>query len=369
MFDKLRTFPELGIKCRAYILSQILNQKGRKLSAINHFQTYAQRENHVTNNTMLMLKHVYRTSPRLLEDVLQSLLDEDEVEIGPRFEQQVGEAYSIPDAVLSQKPLHIYVEAKHGDGLYDDQLERHMRSIAERGHPENSAFLIGLTNNSTNDDDDERWKQQALEQGITFAATTYRELLEALDTACSNNPDLREILDDYQAFIGGENLLPDQHRKMVAMLCGQSWRENIEHGVYFEPAHRNPKWTRAHFLGVYRQKKISHVGRVVAAAICRKEGDNLIVEAEEFGTLNPEYRSRVKDIIQAAEAYFKGFAADAHRYYLVERFEEANIRKASSGGMMGHRYFDIVELAGIDSLDESASSLDVAEKLSGATYR
>tara|TARA_R100000935_G_C2716776_1_gene116308 strand:- start:360 stop:473 length:114 start_codon:yes stop_codon:yes gene_type:complete len=37
--------------------------------------------------------------------------------------------------------------------------------------------------------------------------------------------------------------------------------------------------------------------------------------------------------------------------------------------MMGHRYFDIVELAGIDSLDESASSLDVAEKLSGATYR
>ncbi|MBA96184.1 hypothetical protein [Sulfitobacter sp.] len=338
------------------------------MSAINHFQTYSQRENHVTNNTMLMLKHVYRISPRLVEDVLQSLLDEDEVEIGPRFEQQVGEAYSIPDAVLSQKPLHIYVEAKRGDGLYDDQLGRHMRSISERGHPESSAFLIGITNNSTNVDDDERWKQRALEHGITFAATTYRELLEALDTACSDNPDLREILDDYQAFIGGENLLPDQHRKMVAMLCGQSWRENIEHGVYFEPAHRNPKWTRAHFLGVYRQKKISHVGRVVAAAICRKEDDNLIVEVEEFGALSTEHTSRIQNIIRTAETYFKGFAADAHRYYLVDRFEETDVRKASPGGMMGHRYFDIAELAGLEDVEQNASSADVASKLAGTKY-
>jgi hypothetical protein len=179
------------------------------MSAINHFQTYSLRENHVTNNTMLMLRHVYRTSPRLLEDVLQALLEEDEVEIGPRFEQQVGATYSIPDAVLSQKPLHIYVEAKHGDGLYDDQLERHMRSIAEKGHPENSAFLIGLTKNTTDEDEDERWKKQALEHGITFAATTYSELLEALSAACSDDPKLREVLEDYQTFIGGENLLPD----------------------------------------------------------------------------------------------------------------------------------------------------------------
>lgn len=57
------------------------------MSAINYFQTYSQRENHVTNNTMLMLRHVYHASPRLLEKVLQALLDEDEVEIGPRFEQ------------------------------------------------------------------------------------------------------------------------------------------------------------------------------------------------------------------------------------------------------------------------------------------
>jgi len=296
------------------------------------------------------------------------LLEEDEVEIGPRFEQQVGAAYSIPDAVLSQKPLHVYVEAKHGDGLYDDQLDRHMRSIAEKRHPENSAFLIGLTRNGTDEDEDERWKKKALEYGITFAATTYRELLEALGAACANDPSLREVLDDYQTFIGGENLLPDQHRKLVAMLCGQSWRENIEHGAYFEPAHRNPKWTRAHFLGVYRLKRISHVGRLISAAICHEKDGELIVEAEEFGALSVEQRNRIKAIICAAETYFKGFASDSHRYYLVDRFSETDVRKASSGGMMGHRYFDIAKLGGADTLRHDASSEDVATILNGATY-
>lgn len=205
------------------------------MSALNDFQTYSQRENHVTNNTMLMLRHVYRISPRLLEDVLQGLLEEDEVEIGPRFEQQVGAAHSVPDAVLSQRPLNIYVEAKHGDGINDAQLERHMLSVSRNGHPENSAFLISLTKNRPDEDSNERWKKKALSHGITFAATTYHALLEVLETACSGNPDLQEILEDFQSFMGRENLVPDQYRKLVAMLCGQSWREVLANETFLSP--------------------------------------------------------------------------------------------------------------------------------------
>lgn len=337
------------------------------MSAINHFQTYSQKENHVTNNTMLMLRHVYRTSPRLLEKVLQSLLEEDEVEIGPRFEQQVSAAHSIPDAALNQQPLHIYLEAKHGDGLYDEQLERHMESIAVKRHPENSAFLIGLTTNSTSEEQGERWKNRASKQGVIFATTTYRELLAALEVACAHDPDLQEIFEDYQTFIGGENLLPNQHHKLVAMLCGQSWRENIVNGVYFEPAHRNPKWARAHFLGVYRQKQISHVGRMVSVAVCRKNDGQLTVEAEEFGLLTEEHRDRINAIINEA-TYYPGFAAEPHRYYMVDSFAETKVRKISSGGMMGHRYFDILELSEAGQLQDGASSTDIADILNGMTF-
>ncbi len=318
---------------------------------------------------MLMLRHVYRVAPRLLEGVLKALLNDEEVEIGPRFEQQVGAAHSVPDAVLSQKPLNLYVEAKHGDGLYDDQLERHIRSIAEEGHPSKSAFLIGLTSNSTNDDEEERWQKLALDRGITFASKTYSELLGALRSACSAHPELQEILDDYQSFIAGEGLLPNQHRTLVAMLCGRSWRENIKYGAYFEPAYRNPKWRQAHFLGVYRQKRISHIGRLVAAAICRKADGKLIVELEEFQSLSDDHKRRIDATMRDAEAYFTDFSAEAHRFYLVDTFVETDLRKESSGGMMGHRYFDIPELGEVDRLSQVASSEDVALMLSGKNYK
>ncbi|MEQ9590678.1 MAG: hypothetical protein RJS97_22230 [Parvibaculaceae bacterium] len=337
------------------------------MSAISHFQVYVQRENHVTNNTMLMLRHVYRTSPKSLETTLQALMEEDDIEIGPRFEQQVGEAHSIPDAVLSQKPLHVYLEAKHGNALYDDQLERHVRSIGEKKHTENSAFLIGLTVSRVSDEDLERWRMMALEYGVTFVATTYRELLDVLSSVCANSTGLQEVLDDYQSFIGGEGLMPDQHRKLVAMLCGQSWQENIEYGVYFEPANRNPKWTRAHFIGIYHRKSISHIGRIVASAVCRMQREELIVDGEEFGEFTDEHKERIAAAINAA-TYYQDLAAHPHRYYLVDNYSETEVRKVSSGGMMGHRYFDIAELAGCEQWNQDASSEDVASMIRGATY-
>lgn len=336
------------------------------MSAISHFQTYSQRENHVTNNTMLMLRHVYATSPRLLEDVLQALLEEDEVEIGPRFEQQVGAAHSIPDAVLSQKALHIYLEAKHGDGLSNDQIKRHLNSIAEKKHSSNSAFLIGLTKNEINKEDQENWKQQALSHGITFMATSYRELLEVLGSVCGSFQRLQEVFEDFQAFIGGEGLLPDQHRKLAAMLCGQSWQENIRHGVYFEPANRPPKWTRAHFIGSYRQKSVSHVGRIEASAICRKIDDQLLIDKVEMGELSSEQKDRIFEIINAA-SYYPDLGAEPHRYYLVDHFFETDVRKVSKGGMMGFRYLDIVELTE-RNLEPGEATEKVAAALAGTSY-
>ncbi len=315
---------------------------------------------------MLMLRHVYRSSPRLLEDVLRSLLEDEDIEIGPRFEQQVGGTHSVPDAVLSQKPLHIYVEAKRGDWLTDDQMEGHVRSIIDMAHPKNSAFLITLTNNR--EDGGRHWHSLAARAGIAIVATTYRDLVGALEKACASDTDLLEIFDDYRTFIGQENLLPDQYRKLVAVLCGQSWRENIKFGVYFEPAHRNPKWTQAHFLGVYHEKCISHVGRLEMAAVCLMRDGQLIVEAEEFGTLRSDHKDRIRNAMRASESYFGGFSSDAHRYYIVERFVETEIRKLSSGGMMGHRYFDIARLAKNEQVAINLTSEEAATILKGKTF-
>lgn len=336
------------------------------MAAINHFQRYSQRENHVTNNTMLMLRHVYRTSPSLMEDLLSALLDDDEIEIGPGFQQQVGGSHSIPDAVLIQKPLNVYIEAKRGDWLHDGQIEGHLRSIESRGHPAGTAWLVGLTTNAVADADLERWDGLAKERGVNFAVATYRDLIVAIEAIINAEPDLVEILEDYRSFIATEGLLPDQHCKIVAMLCGQSWAENVAHGVYFEPDTRNAKWMQANYLGIYRNKRVSHIGRIVAAAVCRKVDGELVVDVEELGSLDEDDRSRISKIIDAA-GYYENLGSEAHRYYITDRFAETDIRKSSPGGMMGHRYLDIVTLTGIEPTPGDDAET-VARILKGSEY-
>jgi hypothetical protein len=66
--------------------------------------------------------------------------------IGLIFDQQVKGSHSVPDALISQKPLRMFIETKLGDGLWRDQIERHIASItgnpAEQG---GETYLIGLT--------------------------------------------------------------------------------------------------------------------------------------------------------------------------------------------------------------------------------
>ncbi|MGM0743529.1 MAG: hypothetical protein ACQEVT_18385 [Pseudomonadota bacterium] len=336
------------------------------MAAINHFQRYSQRENHVTNNTMLMLRHVYRTTPGLMEDLLSALLEDDEIEIGPGFEQQVGGSHSTPDAVLIQKPLNIYIEAKRGDWLHDTQIEGHLKSIESKEHPAGTAWLVGLTTNHVPEAKVEQWRKLAKKRGVNFAIVTYRDLIGAIEAIIDAEPDLNEILEDYRSFIAAEGLLPDQHRKIVVMLCGQSWAENVAHGVYFEPESRNAKWTQAHYLGVYHNKRVSHFGRIVAAAICRKIDGELVVDTEELGKLDDDGRARISAIIDAAD-YFENLRSDAHRYYLVDRFAQTDIRKTSPGGMMGHRYLDIENLTGKEpGLGDDLET--VAQILNGSEY-
>lgn len=341
------------------------------MSALNHFQTYSQRENHVTNNTMLMLRHVYRVSPRLLEAVLQALpgegADVAAFEIGPRFEQQVRRAHSVPDAVLSQEPLNVYLEAKHGGELYDDQLDRHIASIAEQDHPLGSAVLVGVTRDEVAADALAGWQEKAQAHKVAFVAATYRSMLDALEGACAGERDLADILDDYRAFLGGEGLLPDRHRKLAAIPGGTSWRENVAHGAYFEPASRNSKSVQAAFLGTYHNKHVSHVGRIEAVAVCRVANGALHIDEEELGPLTEAHRTRIAAIVEAA-IYYPGLGTEPIRYYLVDRFAETDLRKISSGGMRGLRYFDVAELAGVSDVPQDARAEDVAEMLRGTSY-
>ena len=84
------------------------------MSEISYFQKYTQQENHITNNTLLMFRHLYRHNPLGFERFLNNMIDDEKLEIGLVFQQQVRAKKSVPDGIISQEPFNIYIEAKVG---------------------------------------------------------------------------------------------------------------------------------------------------------------------------------------------------------------------------------------------------------------
>ncbi len=72
------------------------------MSKVHYFQRYVQRENVVTNNTMLLFSRLYHHSPLKFKKFLESLI-EFEVEVGVNFSQQERNLSSTPDGIIAQE--------------------------------------------------------------------------------------------------------------------------------------------------------------------------------------------------------------------------------------------------------------------------
>lgn len=114
------------------------------MATIHYFQRYAQRENVVTNNTLLLLSRLHHQSTSTFEQLLGLLLDDVEIAVGPSFRQQEGGGSgkgSIPDGAIYQPSFRILVETKRTAASDADQLERHLDRF---GH-EDTQILLHLT--------------------------------------------------------------------------------------------------------------------------------------------------------------------------------------------------------------------------------
>ncbi|MGH2638107.1 MAG: hypothetical protein ACRDF4_02305, partial [Rhabdochlamydiaceae bacterium] len=99
------------------------------MSDIHYFQRYSERENVVTNNTLLLFSRLYNASPQKFSSFLKELLDLQENIIGARFSQQVRtkDIKGIPDAEIFQESFRLLVETKlYYESFNTQQLKRHI---------------------------------------------------------------------------------------------------------------------------------------------------------------------------------------------------------------------------------------------------
>ena len=337
------------------------------MAEVTRFPHYHQAENVVTNHVMVMLRMLYNVSPKLLEGLLQALCA-SEVTIGPRFSQQIAGSHSVPDGLILQEPLAIFVETKLGPSFDVEQLERHCKTIGDRLPNRTGSFLIALASGRSGVGMPDKVTALARERGVQIVHASFGELIEQIAALPAIDITLREVIQEFTDFVYAQGLVPREDQFLVAMLAGTSWQDNLSYGVYYEPVNRNPKWQRAAFLGLYHDRHVSHIGRIVTAVVAvENDKKHLVFDPSEKGILDERQRQAVQEVIDAAQAYYPNFQTEKHRYYVVDRFGPTSFRKTTPGGMMGHRYFDIEAIAGA-RLPAGTPGLAAAKALDGLTY-
>ena len=291
--------------------------------------------------------------------------------IGPTFTQQIAGTDSVPDGLILQPPLAVFIETKLGSAINSEQLQRHCQTIVKRLPGQKGSLLISLTADEAGQELPEAVREVARKNDILPIAVTFGDLVTNLRKLEISDLALQETIDEFSEFVSGQGLVPRKDQFVAAMLTGRSWRVNADCGVYFEPIERNAKWRRAAFLGLYHGKQISHVGRIIAAIPAMKDyvtGETMFGQPEYPIQISTEvYQRAVRNVIEASETIYPGFASSEHRFYLVDNFSETDFRKVTSGGMMGHRYIDIEEISR-KRLTSEASSAEAAQALNGRTF-
>jgi hypothetical protein len=333
------------------------------MSRVSYFARFAAREDQLTNNTMLLLRHLHMAGGGKLETVLGGVLDGQQIEIGLSFEQQAKLSRSRPDATITQAPLRIHFEAKLGDAFGADQIERHAAGIAASSDGARNTYLIGLTRDAIAPAEFEALEAAARNHGVMFAATTFTEIAEAAQDSCADHETaILDIVTDYRAFLADSGMLTDRGRTLVVFPCGTSLDDNARLKVYFEPASR-PSKAGYRFIGLYRNKAVQFVGEPSAVFACRTQGGDIVEVTEPTKGASEEALTRIRAII--TEISYYGLGDDFTRYYLFDELHPTSFAKSSKHGLLNLRYLDIG--AKVPTL-KSLSASDLATALNGKTF-
>ncbi|MXW81775.1 MAG: hypothetical protein F4Z57_22875 [Gemmatimonadetes bacterium] len=308
------------------------------MTQISYFPRYSQRENIVTNNTLLMMSRLYDYNRLKFGKFLAELGDETSgiaENLDLQFTQQKGTGASVVDGFIAQESMKIVIETKLEDSNFSlDQLRRH--SLAFGG--ENHRLLVLLSPGPTGPFRD---VLEGIRQEIPTLHTTFERVLVAAEKCLSaHDEEMLAVLADFEAFCSSENLLPRDKFTMFTPPCGQSFDDNVEYDLYYCPQSWNRRASR--FLGIYANKSVRRIGRITKIVACNIDIEQGTVVPDEGEIVEEECRRILGAALSARDRGWD--ISDNCKFYLCDEMVETDFRKISSGGIQGHRYFDLGEV-------------------------
>lgn len=338
------------------------------MSKIHYFQRYHQKENVVTNNTMLLFSRLYHHSPKKFEMFLQAIIDSSiELKIGVRFAQQEKSSKSVPDGIITQHSFKIAIETKLGNNFGTSQLLNHLDCFKD----EEVKILIALSSRPIDLSNLQELKERikihnvTSQTNISFVALTFNDIIKAFREQVNDyDVDLLEIIEDFNMFCDESRLLPKDNPRLLVVPCGDSIKDNFRFRIYYDPITR--KHTRATHLGIYNAKKVQGISKIanVVEANYDDVNDVLHVLSSE-NIVTEDQKTRIKEIIIASVQTLGWSIKNNHKFFCLDDLERTSFKKISKGGIMGKRYMYLDEITG---LNKDHSTKEFADSLNSLTW-
>jgi len=316
------------------------------MKEVHYFQRYTQKENWLTNSTLLLFNRLYLSSVLKFRDFVRNLSQASSVEVqfGITFGQQYHSEASVPDGLIRQESVEILIETKLHDSLRSDQLINHLSAF---GPNASQRILLGLSKYPA---DSETVKAVVAEikknrdfRGVEFVSVTFDDVERAFREVLSDaDTELAEMLNDYYALCAEENLIDKREQTMLAVTAGMSIAENLKYDIYYDPAERRNNQPFK-YLGLYENKSIAAIGAVRKIVPCDLIDGKLVINDDS--KLDPGEIQRITQIIETTDYYD---ISEGSKFYLVDKFFPTDFRKTSPGSMRGKNYFDLEIFVDLD---------------------
>jgi hypothetical protein len=335
------------------------------VTAIHYFQRYSQKENVITNNTLLLLSRLQAHDPRALGRVLNALLESEgeELRVGVQFSQQTGAPKSIPDGMLCQQAFRVLLETKRDAKDFEvGQLLDHLAGF--KREETRVLLLLSPTEAQLSAAARKEMQQRARERVglVRIVPKTFSDLVNACedDAALARDPDVLDLIDDYRRFCAESGLLPDGDDTMLAVSCGATFEENEQLRLYYDPVDRSHRKHR--LLAIYRDKAIRLVGEVrKIVAVDLVNGKLTSKDSTEPVTAGEQ--ERIREAMRTGEEEHGWPVSKGHNFWLVDTFWPTEAKKTSKGPMRGRQYFNIRDALGLGARERLPPVEEIANRL------
>ena len=327
------------------------------MTNVHYFPRYSQPENFATNNTLLLFHRLYESNRYTFHKFLKQLVDDQQIaEIGLQLSQQTRTGRSIPDGYLSQDAIKICIEAKNSaKAFYEDQIGRHLDGFREGA----SGYLILLSPHLPEIEQQiwQRLSEAAKGKNVELIQLTFSKIVDCFrDSLRDFDSELQELIQDFEDYCSESGLIDTDVTTMFVPPCGKSHEINVAQKLYFCPS----TWSRRKtaFLGIYYDKAVRHVGRVAKVAYCERNGELIATAADGTALqLSEDEKQRVNAAMDSAMEQNGWDILQGNQFYLCSEMLKTNFKKESSGGIQGHRYFDLKDYGQTKDLAEIARML------------